>query len=222
MKRSRNIRLEAFTLVELLVIVGVIALMAALLLPPALARAQQKAQQKPRRIQCTNNLKQLGLAFRTWTIDGGAGLSVDVSTNQDAAFGHITNGEAFRHFQVLSNEMSTPNLLVCPADNRVPAKDLGQGFSNANLSYFVGLDANETYPSMFLYGDRNVTNGLPIRDGILYLPPDRPAGWTHELHERQGNVALADGSVQGWNSSRLSEGMVGSPVTGMTNRLAMP
>jgi type II secretory pathway pseudopilin PulG len=57
MKRSRNIRLEAFTLVELLVIVGVIALMAALLLPPALARAQQKAQQKPRRIQCTNNLR---------------------------------------------------------------------------------------------------------------------------------------------------------------------
>ena len=207
MKRSRNITLEAFTLVELFVIVGVIALMVALVLP-GMARAKQKAM----RIQCTNNLKQLGLASKTWVIGGMATRS----TNRLAGLGRITSGEAFRYFQVVSNEMGTPKLLVCPADTRVPAKDLGPGFSNANLSYFVGLDAEETYPSMFLYGDRNLTNGLPIQEGILYLPPNRPVGFTHELHDRQGNIALADGSVQGWTSSRLSS------ATGMTNRLAMP
>jgi prepilin-type processing-associated H-X9-DG protein len=122
----------------------------------------------------------------------------------------------------LSNDLGDPKILVCPADTRVPAKDLGPGFSNANLSYFVGLDAEETYPSMFLYGDRNLTNGLPIQDGILVLMPNRPLGWTRELHDRQGNVALADGSVQGWTSSRLGSGTVGPLVAGMTNRLAMP
>ena len=118
--------------------------------------------------------------------------------------------------------LSNPKLLVCPADTRVPAKDLGPGFSNTNLSYFVGLDADETYPQMFLYGDRNLTNSLPLQHGILVLVPNRPVGWTHELHNGQGNIALADGSVQGWTSSHLSQAMVGPLVTSITNRLAMP
>ena len=118
----------------------------------------------------------------------------------------------------MSNEMSTPNVLICPADIRVPAKDLGLAFSNSNLSYFVSLEAAESFPSMVLFGDRNLTNGLPIENGILELPPDRPIGWTHGLHFPQGNLGLADGSVQGWTSSRL-QGLAGS---GITNRLAMP
>jgi type II secretory pathway pseudopilin PulG len=217
MKRRGSITLEAFTLVELFVIVGVIAVVALLVLP-GMARAKQKA----RRIQCTNNLKQLGLASKTWVIGGGATPSAGASTNRLAGLGRITSGAAFRYFQVMSNELGNPKILVCPADTRLPAKDVGLGFSNTNLSYFVGLDAVETYPSMFLYGDRNLTNGLPIQDGILVLPPKRPVGWTHELHNRQGNIALADGGVQGWTSSRLSSAVVGPPGTGMTNRLAMP
>jgi prepilin-type processing-associated H-X9-DG protein len=122
----------------------------------------------------------------------------------------------------MSNELSTPKLLICPSDTRVAAKDFGLGFSITNLSYFLSLDAEETYPGMFLSGDRNLTNGLPIQNGILVLPPNRPVGFTHELHNGQGNIALADGSVQGWTSSRLSDGLVGSPAMGMTNRLAMP
>jgi prepilin-type processing-associated H-X9-DG protein len=217
MKRSQNITLEAFTLVEVLVVLGVIAMTVALVLP-GIARAKQKAM----RMQCTDNLKQFGLAFRTRAINGGAAFSAEASTNRKVALGSTTSGEAFRYFQVLSNELGNPKILVCPADTRVAAKDLGPGFSNANLSYFVGLDAEETYPSMFLYGDRNLTNGLPIQDGILVLMPNRPLGWTRELHDRQGNVALADGSVQGWTSSRLGSGTVGPLVAGMTNRLAMP
>lgn len=213
---SRRFNQSAFTLVALLVIVAVLALLAAMLLP-ALAKAKTKSTS----INCVNNLKQCGLAFRIWEGDNGDKLPMDVPLAKGGTKEFDTGADTFRHFQVMSNELSTPKILICPADTRSVADNFAR-LKNQNVSYFVGLEANDANPQRFLDGDRNLTGASEPQNGILKLVPGGPIGWTSAIHNNQGNVGLADGSVQQYSSSALREALRNSGDPTNTWRIALP
>jgi len=74
------------------------------------------------KITCVNNLKQIGLAFRTWAIDHDGQYPFNVSTNAGGTRELCARGSdgfdsnAALHFRVMSNELSNPKVLVCPQD----------------------------------------------------------------------------------------------------------
>ena len=139
------------TLVEILVVIFVLAILVAMLLPTS-----SSGPRKARRISCVNNLKQIGLAYRIWEGDHGDEYPMSVSVTNGGAMEFVAAGNVTAIFQVMSNELSTPKILFCPADERrAYATNFSAGFSAQNISYFIGLDADETNPQTLLSGDDN-------------------------------------------------------------------
>ena len=190
---------RAFTLIELLTVMAIIAILASLLLP-VLSQGKARAQ----RIQCTNNLRQIGLAFHMFAHDHNNAFPMAVPTQLGGSLEYVQNGLkatndfyfAFRHFQTLAAELATPRVLVCPADDRLPTNSFA-ALQNENVSFFVGVKADYLRPRTILAGDRNVTNDYARRNATMQLGPNQFLYWTAGLHRYKGNLLFADGSVEG-------------------------
>src|SRR5476649_1005746 len=160
--RFSNRRDHALTLVEVLAVVVVLAVLAAMLLP---ANSGSRSKAVAMRWACVNNLKQIGLAYRIWAGDQTAKFPMEVSVTNGGTMEMKASGEnAWLNFLVMSNELSTPKILFCPADTDrfPPATNFSSGLRN-KVSYFVGLDASAEYPQQLLSGDDNFAiSGVPV------------------------------------------------------------
>lgn len=153
---------RGFSLLELLCVIAVIAILAALLLP-TLTRARDRAKQT----QCAGQLKDIAIAFHSFAHDHNNQFPMQVPITAGGSLGVAPRGTnnrgagelvlAYRHFQVLASELRTPKMVICPADTRLPAVSFSV-LSNQNLSYFAALNAEFGNANSLLAGDRNLTN----------------------------------------------------------------
>jgi prepilin-type processing-associated H-X9-DG protein len=209
---------QALTLIEVLVVIFAAA---AMLLLWLLLQPVSHAKGKAVRINCASNLKQIAMAFRTWESDNSNHYPMHGFTNELGKMEFPNASNMFRYFQVMSNGLINPKILICPADSRSAAANFNE-LSNTNLSYFIGLDAaDESDTNMLLTGDRNlVVDGVAVGAGLLTLNATNPVGWSATMHNFGGNVGLADGSVQQLTSSGLQAAIAHSGTN--VNRLAVP
>jgi competence protein ComGC len=231
MKTQRTTRGgRGFTLVELTVIICVVAVIVALILP-MLAAAKRSSEPN----HCENHLKQIGLAFRIWEGDNFDKYPMQVSVTNGGAMELALTGDVAGIFRVMSNELSTPKILVCPQDtNRHYATNFTTDLNHQTISYFIGLDAEDKYPQMILSGDDNLeANGVRVRPGILNLWTNASVEWTENerhgrpqqwsfrnQHLRIGNIGLVDGSVASTTTLTFNSTLANNGTA--TNRLVIP
>lgn len=157
-------------------VMGYVSVLVTLLILPAmLLPALSKAKSRAQTISCVNNMKQIGLAFKVWALDHDDQYPFNVSTAKGGTFELCSrDSEGYElnpapHLMVMSNELSTPRILVCPQDASKQAAASFVNLQAANVSYRV----------------RSGTNVSDINpQEILVVCP---------VH---GHVLLSDGSVQ--------------------------
>jgi hypothetical protein len=149
----------------------VVTLVIAAILLPGLTKAKNRAQD----IMCVTNLKQVGLAFHMWASDHNDHFPFNVASQQGGTLEACApdskgfDANAVAHLQVLSNELYTVKILICPADaSKTPALDL-PSLQAANVSYWIRSGTN-------------ISGKLP--NEVLARCP---------VH---GNILTCDGSVQ--------------------------
>jgi len=202
----------AFTLVELLIVIAVIAILAALLLP-ALSRSKAVAKGTI----CVSNLKQIGLGLRMWNNDNGSKYPWQLTSAQG---GSQDSPEWVDHFRVCASELATTKILVCPMEkDKQVAADWGTINGLENVSYFAGLTAQDNKPFSLVSGDNNILGG---GGGLnphwnVYLAGSIDAAWDVTVHNERGHILLADSSVQKLKTFGLRDQISEAISGGTTN-----
>lgn len=153
-----SVRTKAFSLLELLVVIGIIIILAALLLP-VLSRAKSKA----RNIACVNQLRQLGVAARLYAEDNGgrlpaAELLPSNPTDPQHPLARISDILAPYVSKVAGTNVSAP-VFKCPADN-----DWFYEAEGSSYQWNAGLNGRRID-----FGENNRFAAVIVSNGVTIL-----------------------------------------------------
>ena len=217
------------TLIEAVVVIFVIAFLVMVFLPAISAPRHRHGY------ACPNNLKQLGLAYKIWAGDNSDKYPMAVSVTNGGAMELMTTPDAWKVFQVMSNELCTPKVLYCPEDSQhgSAATNWGDDLKN-KISYFIGVDTTDANPAAILSGDGNfLRNRAPANFGFVNVTTNDDLAWDNSRHiavtkkawllnskSAYGNIGLADGSIQISSQSDLIKQLQRTGFA--TNRFFIP
>lgn len=185
-------RQRAFSLIELLVVIGIIGILAGLLLS-ALASAQHRSRQTT----CLNNLHQVGIGFTSFALDHEGAYPMRLASRLEGSFEYrarevipnTTFSADYHHFLALSNQVPNVRVMTCPADRRKRAANFA-AFDSANLSYWANAEAVPHATLSLLAGDRNLIT-------VTNAGAENPVlQFDNRTHRNKGSVLFADGRVE--------------------------
>jgi len=173
----------AFTLVELLVVIAIIGILIALLLP-----AVQAAREAARRMQCTNHLKQIGLAMHNYH-DSTKSFPAGCMTQM------VTPGDA--------TSLSSPHLAILPYFEQTAL------YQQYLADRYIIRENDFTTVSPTSDGRSN--NAYTTQVGTLRCPSESAAGGDGRSSFGKSNYAYCNGDwltcIDGWSESIVNRGM---------------
>lgn len=203
-----NVSKKAFTLIELLIVIAIIALLAAILFP-AFARARENA----RKISCLSNMKQMGLATMQYAQDydesypsvywNGAAWSPTTNYFYAAIYPYIkstqvyicpsrkdTEGATFVMSSQAYRTTYVTNYFMSNADGYASAKPVTLAML-PSVSTYIGLSEtrttagmmNDGFPHVWKESDTSANGqrqGFPHFDGANYMFLDGHAKWLNK------------------------------------------
>ena len=154
MHQTQYHRRSAFTLVEVLVVIGIIGILMALLLP-----AVQAARETGRRMRCSNNLKQIGLALHNYHDTLGSFPPAMLNPNYEARWGWAVLILPYLEQQPLHDKLT-------PDGGRIPAPSPTNGLQTELPVYLCPSDEwASTNPVFRDYGKSNYALSGSIASG---------------------------------------------------------